>query len=122
MNISSVGSKTYGVNLFNIDEHSYSRLTDALPDLYSKAVGICFTQMTASRGIKQIGQPAVAAMFKEFKQLVDLQVLGTLDPDKLTMSQKKNALRAINLIKVKRCGKVKGRTCADGSGQRKYVP
>ena len=122
MNISSVEGKTYGTNLFNIDEHSYSEISDMLPDLHSKAVGICFTQMTASRGIKLIGEPAVAAMFKEFKQLVDLQVLGTLDPDKLTSTQKRKALRAINLIKVKRCGKVKGRTCADGSGQRKYVP
>ena len=31
-------------------------------------------------------------------------------------------MRAINLIKVKRDGKVKGRTCDDGSSQRKYVP
>ena len=31
-------------------------------------------------------------------------------------------LRAINLIKEKRCGKIKGRTCADGSSQHKYVP
>jgi len=35
---------------------------------------------------------------------------------------KRRALRAINLIKEKRCGKIKGRTCADGSSQRKYVP
>ena len=122
MNIKSVEGKTYGVNMFNIEEESYAQFTDLMPDLYSKAVGICFTQMTASKGIKLIGQPAVAAMFKEFKQLVDLQVLGTLNPDELTDTQKKKALRAINLIKVKRCGKVKGRTCADGSGQRKYVP
>ena len=51
-----------------------------------------------------------------------MEVLGILDPDLLTPEQKRNALRAINLIKVKRDGKVKGRTCADGSSQRKYVP
>jgi len=28
----------------------------------------------------------------------------------------------VNLIKIKRCGKVKGRTCADGNVQRNYVP
>ena len=36
----------------------------------------------------------------------------------LTSKQKRNALRAINLIKEKRCGKLKGRTVADGSAQR----
>ena len=30
-------------------------------------------------------------------------------------------MRAINLIKLKRCGKVKGRTCTDGSVQRGYI-
>ena len=38
----------------------------------------------------------------------------------LTATQKREALRAINLIKEKKCGKLKGRTCADGSTQRKY--
>ena len=38
----------------------------------------------------------------------------------LKATQKREALRAINLIKEKRCGKLKGRTCADGSTQRKH--
>ena len=36
----------------------------------------------------------------------------------LSRKQKRMALRAINLIKEKRCGKLKGRTVADGSAQR----
>ena len=28
----------------------------------------------------------------------------------------------VNLIKLKRCGKMKGRTCADGSTEHNYVP
>ena len=31
------------------------------------------------------------------------------------------ALDAVNLIKEKRCGKIKGRTCANGSKQRQYL-
>jgi len=65
---------------------------------------------------------AIAAMLKEYKQLDDLEVLGILDPNSLTREQKWRKLRTIDLIKLKRCGKVKGRTCADGSIQRKYVP
>ena len=30
-------------------------------------------------------------------------------------------MEAVNLIKNKRCGKIKGRTCANGSKQKKYL-
>ena len=49
-------------------------------------------------------------------------MLGVVDYGSLTKEQKSKALRAINLIKEKRDGKIKGRCCSDGSGQRKYVP
>ena len=38
---------------------------------YEKAVGVMFTQMSANRGIKLFSQRAVAAIFKELKQLND---------------------------------------------------
>ena len=78
--------------------------------------------MTATKGIKVLGPAAIAAIFKEYKQLMDLGVLGALDADAITLEQKRNALRAINLIKLKRCGNIKGRTCTDGSTHRKFVP
>ena len=62
------------------------------------------------------------ALFKEFAQLHDKKVFKAIKASDLTRTQKKNALRAINLIKEKRNGDLKGRTCADRSGQRKYVP
>ena len=51
-------------------------------------------------------------------QLEDLKVYEPLNPMKLTRTQKKAALRAINLIKEKRCGRLKGRTVADGRTQK----
>jgi hypothetical protein len=54
--------------------------------------------------------------------LDDLNVFQGLHASTLTRDQKKEALRAINLIKEKRCGKIKGRTLADGRSQRsKYA-
>ena len=82
----------------------------------------CFTQMQAKTGIKKHGQRAVAAMLKEYVQLNDLEVMVFLKYDDLTEDQKRKALRAINLIKEKRNGVLKGRTVADGRGQRGYVP
>lgn len=81
-----------------------------------------FTQMQAKTGIRKHGRIAVLAMLKEYTQLKDKSVFGKIAYDSLTPEQRKNALRAINLIKEKRCGKIKGRTVADGRPQRRYIP
>jgi hypothetical protein len=93
-------------------------------ECYKIAVDVMFTftQMTADKGFKQFGERAFAAMFKEYNQLNDMAVFGKLNPDTLTSPEKKGALRAINLIKKKRNGDIKGRTCADGRPQRNYIP
>ena len=36
--------------------------------------------------------------------------------------EKEASLQYLMLLKEKRCGKIKGRTCADGSSQRAYIP
>ena len=120
-NITSFTGK-YHVNMLNVGQDAFAKFERVKTKLHSTAVGVCFNQMTASRGIKLHGAKAVAAMFKEYKQLDDLEVLGRLTPENLTHEEKRNALRAVNLIKIKRDGKVKGRACADGSTQRQNVP
>ena len=93
---------------------------------YDKALGVMFTQMSAQKGIKLFGERALAAMFKELKQLSDGVVPGkpVIQPiafEDLTEKDKKEALEAVNLIAEKRCGKIKGRTCANGSRQRRFL-
>ena len=90
------------------------------------ACDVIFTQIHANAGFKKYGQPTVAAMIKEFKQLNEGVVPGKpvvvpTDAASLTPLEKKKALPAVNLIKEKYGGVLKGRTCADGSGQRKYL-
>jgi hypothetical protein len=90
------------------------------------ANSVMFTQMNAKKGIKLFGERAVAAMFKEFRQMNEgpmpgKPVFGPQDASKLTPLQKKMTLEAVNLIKEKRCGKIKGRTCANGSKQKRYL-
>jgi hypothetical protein len=60
-------------------------------------------------------------MIGEYKQLVDRAVFSAQDPALMTPEEKKRALCAINLIKEKRCGKIEGRTIADGSQKRVYT-
>ena len=57
--------------------------------------------MTASAGIKQFGQRAIDAIFAEFSQLFELFVFGAINASTLTTQQKRDALRAITLIKEK---------------------
>ena len=84
------------------------------------------TQMPAKKGIKLFGEKAIAAMIKEFEQLDEgafpgKPVVKPIDPNTLTREEKYKAMEAVNLIKEKRCGKIKGRMCANGSTQRKYL-
>ena len=82
--------------------------------------------MSASKGFKVYGERALVAMVKELKQLNDGAVPGKpvvipIDPDALSEEDKKKALDAVNIIEEKRDGRVKGRTCANGSKQRQYL-
>jgi hypothetical protein len=90
-------------------------------DCYRIAVDVMFTQMMAIKSMILFGEKAVAYMFKEYNQLNDMMVFGRIDPDELTAQHKRDALRAVNLINEKGCGRVKGRTCADGSKQRACI-
>ena len=76
------------------------------------------TQMSARAGLRKHGQAAKEALMDEFAQLEDLSVYEPVDATTLTKAQRTATLRAINLIKEKRSGKLKGRTVADGRSQR----
>ena len=94
--------------------------------LLKKAIHVLLTQMLANEGIKRFGQRAIAAMIKELKQLnygaMDGKpVVEPIGPDSITAKEREEALEAVNLIKLKRSGDVKGRSCANGKKQRKYV-
>ena len=65
-------------------------------------------------------------MIKVFKQLEEVNIPGkkvvnAIDPDILSVEEKVMALNAVNLIKQKIDGKIKGRICADGSKQKRYL-
>jgi hypothetical protein len=57
------------------------------------------TQISLKVGIREHGQKAVQAMMNEFAQLEELNVFEAVDAPTLTKEKKRQALRAINLIK-----------------------
>ena len=82
----------------------------------------CFTKMGSKKGINTYGKMAVVAMLNEYKQLHKLDVFGTQEATIMSHQGKYRALRAVKHIKEKWCGKIKGRTCADGSRHHTYIP
>ena len=95
---------------------------------FQVAIKVVFlsAQMNARKGFKRFGQRAVAAMLKEFEQLdrgafpgkpvVEPVAYSTITPEEMKL-----AMEAVNLIKEKKGGTVKGRTCANRSKQRRYL-
>jgi hypothetical protein len=121
-------NKSYNVQLLQEDGGKILKLREAVQEMQETGSNTnvlkCMTcimmmQMTAKAGIKKHGQIAVEALFKEFSQLHDLTVFRARKRSKLTKEETKAALRAISMIKEERCGKIKGRTVADGRPQRK---
>lgn len=83
---------------------------------------VACTQMTAQEGLKRYGERAEQALVAEWIQLDHLNVYTGEHWYNLTREERRGALRLVQLIKEKRCGKVKGRTCVDGRPQRAYIP
>ena len=103
---------------FQMLQHAATTLNEAPHDMCKYIFGHIMTQMSATAGIKKHGQKAVDALFKEFSQLDEKSVFAPLHAKDLTPKQRAQALRAINLIKEKRDGALKGRSCADGRPQK----
>ena len=88
-NIESLGGQKYHPEFLSLSDKASTPSKGELlysyeqqkRNLLQRTIGVCFNQMTAKRGIKLYGEKAIAAIFKEYKQLKDLEVLGRICPD-----------------------------------------
>ena len=78
-------------------------------------------QMSLKAGLRVFGDDGAKAVQKEMKQLHDREVMIPVHKKNLTYEQRKEALAYLMFLKRKRCGKIKGRGCADGRKQRAYI-
>ena len=92
-----------------------------LPWDYQNKFAYAFTQMSAREGLRRFGTKAAEALIAEWKQLDEKKVFHGVKFEDTNHEQRSKALRLVQLIKEKRCGKIKGRTCADGRKQREYI-
>jgi hypothetical protein len=77
-------------------------------------------QMTAKAGLKHFGKDGADAIMVELEQLLYRKVMDGCKAGDLSKEQKKAALKYLMFLKQKRCGKIKGRGCADGRKQHLY--
>ena len=106
------------MQFLQIKESKEERRND---EYYKATFDTCFIKMD-KRGTKKYGKRVVVTTLNEYKQLHNLDVFGPQDAKIMSCQEKYIALRYVNLIKEKRCGKIKGRTCTDGSHRRTYIP
>jgi hypothetical protein len=79
------------------------------------------TQYSAKKGLKVFGEAGADAIISEMKQLDTMDVIEPKAASMLTRAEKKAALEYLMFLKQKRCGRIKGRGCADGRKQRLYM-
>ena len=81
-------------------------------------VTIILTQYHVSKGMEVFGDPDIAAVLNELKQLHDRMVIDLKNADEMKTCQKNAAIQYLMFLKKKLCGKIKGRGCADSRKQR----
>jgi hypothetical protein len=78
------------------------------------------TQHSVKKGLKEFGKAGSDAVIAEMQQLHDRDVIEPKKANLLTQGEKNKALHYLMFLKKKRCGRIKGRGCADGRKQRIY--
>ena len=76
------------------------------------------TKLNMKQGLKTFGKDGIDAVQTEMKQLHDREVVQPVHANELSHEQRKASLQYLMFLKQKRCGKIKGRGCADGRKQR----
>ena len=74
-----------------------------------------------NKGIKKFGQKGMDAATKEMKQLHNRTVFEGIKIQDMTPLERKRAMESLLFLVEKRDGKIKARTCANGSTQREYI-
>lgn len=73
------------------------------------------------KGIKKFGDRGTQAAIAEMKQLHDRMCFHPIDINKLPPDARRKAMRSLIFLTEKRDGRIKARTCADGSTQRTWI-
>jgi len=72
-------------------------------------------------GIKKFGEQGRKAALDEMKQIHDRVVFRPIRINNMSETERKHAMESLMFLVQKKCGRIKARTCANGSTQRQYI-
>lgn len=78
-------------------------------------------QYEVEKGLQIFKEKGTEAVLKELRQLHDMNIVSPKYIHKLDEEATRSALPYLVFLKRKRCGKIKGRGCADGRAQREFI-
>ena len=111
-----VQDKTYFTSVEQ-DEEYFTNMYRKVNDIFMNTdLDVYLSQMNTKKGIAKHGDRAIQAVLSELAQLNGNKVVKSLNPVTLPLKTTNKDYRAIAFIKEKRCGELKGRTCADREG------
>jgi hypothetical protein len=79
------------------------------------------TQYNLKPGLLKFGVKGEQTAVSELMQLHVMDTCTVMDPAKLTREEQAKALSLLQLLKEKRCGKIKGQACINKAPQRAYI-
>ena len=104
-----------GVNYIN-----YLNTEEGLASLEEK--GMCFTEYSLKAAINKFGERGRKAGYEEMEQLHKRKAFEPIYPREITLENRRQVMESLIFIKHKRDDRLKGRTCANGSIQRAWIP
>jgi hypothetical protein len=85
------------------------------------ALAMFIQTYSLNKGIKKFGQKGKDAAIKEMKQLHNRTVFEGIKIKDMTPLERKRAMESLLFLVEMHDGKIKARTCANGSTQREYI-
>ena len=103
------------------DNEMYCMIQHAVETYNNMDASLITPQYGVERGLKIFKELGTKAVMKELDQMHRMKVVSPMHIKDLSEQDIKNALPYLMFLKRKRCGKVKGRGCADGRAQREFI-
>ena len=124
LNVTDTSRQSYDISNANILTQGVkpNMVYDGSDAIILATIMMSFVQTYSLKaGIKKFGARGEDAAMTEMGQLHERECFKPRDASKLTKEEKRKALESLIFLTEKRDGRIKGRTCANGSKQREWM-
>lgn len=111
----------YSVETATVIAKVISHYNSVMSNMTTKEAHAFTQSYSLKKGLKMFGDKAKQAVNKEMKQLHNRAVFKPIHVHEMTQLERKRAMESLIFLVEKRDGRIKARTCANGSTQRSYI-